>query len=120
MYWQETDAIKVQRLSQGYRPSPYRKPNHHETTQLLQFLSYLGRNAHELLGVHVTLALLGLLDIGEGGRNDDGLAIVGEALEGRERSVHQGNEDAFVRNQAARRSLRRRVALGIFLNPRSS
>ena len=43
--------------------------------------TYLGRNAHELLGVHVTLALLGLLDIGEGGRNDDGLAIVGEALE---------------------------------------
>ena len=44
-------------------------------------LTYLGRNAHELLGVHVTLALLGLFDIGEGGRNDDGLAIVGEALE---------------------------------------
>ena len=44
-------------------------------------ITHLGRNAHEFLGVHVPLSLLGLFDIGEGGRNDDGLAIVGEALQ---------------------------------------
>ena len=46
-------------------------------------ITHLGRYPNQLLGVHVALALLGLLDVGERGRDDDGLAIVGEALDRR-------------------------------------
>ena len=61
----------------------------HPCKRTKQKITHLGRNPNQLLGVHVALALFGLLDVGERGRNDDGLAIVGEALDGNTRQIRQ-------------------------------